>query len=124
MTPAGLHLSDDLLFASKVSATARAHGLEVMTARSTAQAIELARRSPPAAVLVDLQNPGLELGAFLADLKAVCPTSPSLIAYGSHLAKEALTAARTAGLGRVMSRSKFVALLEAELPGWLAGEPA
>jgi hypothetical protein len=31
-----------------------------------------------------------------------------------------LSAARAAGLDRVMPRSKFVASLEAELPGWLS----
>lgn len=123
MTPTSLHVSDDLLFTSKVTATARAHGLEVVTARSAGLAVEAARRAAPAAVLVDLQNPGLDLGEFLAGLRAACPDMPRVIAYGSHLAKEALTAARAAGLDRVMPRSKFVASLEADLAGWIAGGP-
>lgn len=124
MTPIGLHVSDDLLFTSKVTATARAHGLEMVTARSAALAVEAARRVVPAAVLVDLQNPGLDLPEFLAGLRAACPAMPSVIGYGSHLARDVLDAARAAGLDRVMPRSKFVAGLEAELPGWIGGEPA
>jgi DNA-binding NarL/FixJ family response regulator len=116
----GLLITDDLIFSSKVTATARAHGLTVTVARSVAQAAELARRSPPAGVLVDLHNPGLELPGFLAELKAVCPAMPRVIGYGSHVDVETLKAARAAGLDRVMPRSQFVTELEASLPAWLA----
>ncbi|MFO0852252.1 MAG: hypothetical protein U0871_27360 [Gemmataceae bacterium] len=121
MTPTGLHVSDDLLFTSKVTATARAHGLEMVTARSAGLAVEAARRVAPAAVLLDLQNPGLDLPEILAGLRAACPVMPRVIGYGSHLARETLDAARAAGLDRVMPRSKFVASLETDLAGWIAG---
>lgn len=117
----GLLLCDDLIFTSKVTATARAAGLTVWTARSAAAALAKARESPPACAIVDLHNPGLDLPAFLAGLRESCPTMPRVIAYGSHVDAETLKVARQAGCDRVMPRSQFVKELEAELPGWLGG---
>lgn len=120
IAPAGLMLSDDLLFVSKVTATARAHGLTVAVARTAAQAVESARRTPPTGVLVDLHNPGLDLPGFLAELTATCSMMPRVIGYGSHVDVETLKAARAAGLDRVMPRSQFVTELEVSLSDWLA----
>lgn len=124
MTPAGgILVSDDLIFTSRVTGTARAAGLSVAPARSANAAVEKAKQAPPVCVIVDLHNPGLELPAFLTNLREACPTMPRVIAYGSHVEAETLKAARAAGCDRVMPRSQFVKELEAELAGWLgAGE--
>lgn len=116
----GLHLCDDLIFASRVAGTAKVLGLTVHTARTAAALVELARRTPPTCVLLDLQNAGLDVSALLADLAEACPRMPRVLAYGSHVAVETLKAARQAGCDPVMPRSKFVELLPAALPGWLA----
>src|SRR5438034_579393 len=52
-------LSDDLLFTSRITGTARDLGLRVAPARSPAALLDLARREPPACVIVDLSHPGL-----------------------------------------------------------------
>ena len=75
----GLLLSDDLIFTSRVTATARAHGLSVATAKTADAALKLAEQSPPTGVIVDLQNPGLDLPAFLEGLRDACPTMPRVI---------------------------------------------
>jgi CheY-like chemotaxis protein len=110
---------DDLIFTSKVTATARAAGLTVTPVRSADAAVAAARKSAPACVLVDLHNPGLDLPALLADLRAACPAMPRVIGYGSHVDVAALKAARAAGCDAVLPRSQFVAELDAKLPEWL-----
>ncbi len=122
MTPpaAGLMLCDDLIFASKVTGTARATGLTVSVARSLPRLAELLAESAPVGVLLDLHHDGLDLPALLASLRERCPTMPRVTAFGSHVDATRLKAAREAGCDLVLPRSQFVKLLEAELPVWLS----
>jgi len=119
----GLLLSDDLIFGSKITGTARALGLEVQTARTAGQLVDLARRMQPVCVVLDLHNPGLDLSALLAELSAVCTNRPRVVAYGSHVEAAVLHAARVAGCDTVLPRSKFVEILPTELPIWMGAVP-
>jgi len=116
---AGLVLSDDLVFMSRISATAQAAGLAVRQARMPAALVAMARESTPGGVIIDLQNPGLDLPALLAELRAVCSPMPRVMGYGSHVEAELLKAAREAGCDPVLPRSKFVKDLDRDLAGWL-----
>jgi DNA-binding NarL/FixJ family response regulator len=118
--PQGLLLSDDLIFTSRVTGTAKALGLEVQAARSAAALLELARRHAPRCVIVDLHNPGLDLPALLRDLAGACVVRPGVVAYGSHVEAATLHAARTAGCDLVLPRSRFVEDLPIALPEWLS----
>jgi CheY-like chemotaxis protein len=109
----GLLLCDDLIFTSKVTGTARALGLEVKAARDTRTLLDLARQETPSCVLIDLHNPGLDLNALLAELRAVCPALPRVVGYGSHVEAATLHAARVAGCDPVLPRSRFVEELPA-----------
>lgn len=115
----GLLLSDDLLFASRVTVTARAMGHTVTIARTPSRMTELAAASPPGAVILDLQNPGLDLPVLLAELRATCPPETRVVGYGSHVDAAVLKAARAAGVDPVLPRSQFAKLLEASLAAWL-----
>jgi CheY-like chemotaxis protein len=117
--PAGLLLSDDLIFISRVVGIARGLGLTLRAARSADELVALARPTPPRCVIVDLDNPGLDLAALTAALAGLTPR-PRVVAYGPHVNADLLRAARAAGCDPVLPRSKFVECLEAELPGWLA----
>lgn len=117
--PAGLLLSDDLIFASRITATARAAGFTVNTARTPAHLETLAQRQTPRCVIVDLANPTLRLADFLGTLQQVCSPMPRVVAYGSHVDTAMLRAARDAGCDVVLPRSAFVENLDAELPRWL-----
>lgn len=117
--PRGLVLSDDLIFFSRVSGAARAAGLAVRMVRTPANLIAAARAEPPRGVILDLHNPGLDLSALLAELKAACPAMPCVTAYGSHVEAATLRAAREAGCDRVLPRSQFVKELEEEVGEWL-----
>jgi hypothetical protein len=71
-------------------------------------------------VIVDLDNPGLDLPALMGALGEIDPR-PRVVAYGPHVNAELLHAARVAGCDPVLPRSKFVEQLETELPNWLTG---
>ena len=116
----GLLLSDDLIFASRVTGTARDLGLVVKPTRSVEALVALARQHRPRCVLVDLANPGLDLGELFRRLAEACPPPPRVVAYGSHVDTATLRAARAAGCEPVLPRSKFVEDLPRELPRWLA----
>lgn len=119
----GVMLCDDLIFFSRVLATARAAGLTVKQARTATAVLDLAKQAPPGGVIVDLHAEGLDVPALLAGLRAVCPTMPRTVAFGSHVEVETLRAARAAGVDRVMPRSQFVKELETGLREWLNPSP-
>jgi DNA-binding NarL/FixJ family response regulator len=119
LQPTGLLLSDDLIFTSRIVGTARGLGLSLLAARSADGLVELAQRSPPRCVIIDLDNPALDLPALLHSLKEIAPRL-RVVAYGPHVDAERLRAARAAGCDLVLPRSKFVEQLEKELPGWFA----
>jgi DNA-binding NarL/FixJ family response regulator len=121
--PPALLLSDDLLFTSRITGTARDLGLVVKVGRSAEALLNLARQQTPRCVLVDLSHPGLVLADLLRQLGEVCTPLPRLVAYGSHVDAETLRAARAAGCDPVLPRSQFVAELPRALPGWLAAVP-
>lgn len=120
--PIGLLLCDDLIFTSRITGTAKQLGLTVQSARDAATLLRLATISPPACVIVDLHNPGLDLPALMRDLSALGMPMPRVIGYGSHVDVDSLRAARQAGCDPVLPRSKFVDDLPTALPHWLGVE--
>jgi CheY-like chemotaxis protein len=117
---AGLLLSDDLIFTSRVVGTARDLGRTIRAARSAAELEAFAVQEPPACVIVDLANPGLVIGDLVCRLRGACPRMPRVVAYGPHVEAAALRAAREAGCDPVLPRSQFVEQLPHALPAWLA----
>jgi CheY-like chemotaxis protein len=116
----GLVLCDDLIFFSRIAGAARAAGLTVRQARSSAELLGLARSSAPAGLIVDLHNPGLDLPVLLDELRVACPVMPQVIGYGSHVDAPLLRQARLAGCNRVLPRSQFVEELDRQIGTWLA----
>ena len=119
----GLLLCDDLIFSSRITGTARAQGLTILTANSLDTLRELVRRQPPACVLLDLHFPGLDLSELLTFLHDTCPTMPRVVGYGSHVDAPRLRAAREAGCDVVLPRSAFVEQLSTELSAWFSPAP-
>src|SRR6516164_9018900 len=105
----GLLLSDDLMFTSRVTGTARDLGLTIKPARSVEILEKLAHQEAPRCVIVDLANPGLNLIDLIGRLRAACGIMPRIVAYGSHVDAAGLNAARAAGCDVVLPRSAFVA---------------
>ena len=119
----GLLLCDDLMFASRITGTARDLRLTVKPARSAEALYTLARQEMPRCIIVDLANPGLVLTDFIQHMRGLCTPMPRVVAYGSHVDAAMLQAARDAGCDPVWPRSKFVEELPHVLPEWMA-EPS
>jgi len=115
----GLLLSDDLIFSSRIAGAARAQGLALVVARTPGEAVDLARRSAPRCVIVDLDNPGLDLDLFMGELRGLS-SAPRVVAYGPHVNAPLLHAARDAGCDPVLPRSTFVERLESDMVGWFS----
>src|SRR2546427_8584662 len=104
----GLLLSDDMLFISRITGTAKDQGLTVIPARNAELLQSLARQKQPACVLIDLANPGLRIDDLIKDLRQLVSPMPRIVAYGSHVDTSTLRAAREAGCDLVLPRSKFI----------------
>src|SRR5688572_18966977 len=118
MAATGILLSDDLLFTSRISGTARDLGLDLKVARTAADLSQLLKGQSPACVIVDLHHGELNLADLVAELRQLGPCT--LVGYGSHVATEVLKQARAAGCDLVLPRSQFVERLAEDLPKWYA----
>lgn len=106
---------DDLIFTSKITATARAKGIEAAVARTQDSLVAKLLVGPVGCVIVDLHNATLDWATLFP---AIGSGRPKFVGFGSHVDVETLKAARRAGCDSVMPRSQFVAKLEDDLPNW------
>jgi len=103
---------DDLLFSSKIRATAKNVGVEVTFARTPADILAQARSLKPALVIFDINCAKADPINTVAALKA----DPELngiptAGFVSHVDTALIAAARAAGMDEVMARSAFAANL-------------
>jgi hypothetical protein len=99
----------DLFFASKVTSTAAALGLQAITVGGIEQLAQLPELAAVTGLILDLGS-GFAPADVLAAMPADC--SPKTMAFGAHVDTAALSAATTAGFQTVLPRSRF----SAELP--------
>lgn len=109
---------DDLLFSSKIRATARQVGVDLTFARTPADILSQARALRPSLLIFDINcekaDPINTVAALKADPElANIPTA----GFVSHVNTSLIHAARAAGMDDVMARSAFVAHLPAILTG-------
>lgn len=115
----------DLLFASRIRGVANATGARVLTVSSPAALKRVVAEQQPRLVLVDLDARVGDAPALIAELKGAAQLGAvQVIAFGSHLEREALLAARAAGADRVLARSAFVRELPTILRGMDIAGPA
>lgn len=115
---AAVALVADLMFASRVRGAAAAVGVEAKTVSRADALVEETRKLRPRLVLLDLEARGVDVPALVARLREDPDTAGvPIIAFGSHVNREALQGARRAGVDRVLARSAFVR----ELPELLRG---
>ena len=107
-------IAADLMLASFASETARRQGIVVQTVDEISALQAALRGSPPAAVIIDLQMAGLEIGPATQELRSRFKDVP-IICYGRHTEPKTLRAARRAGCDVVLPRSGLMQ----ELPGLL-----
>ena len=113
---------DDLLFSSKIRATAKAAGVELIFARSPQEVIDQARAQKPSLVIFDLNSGKTDPVATIAALKAD-PALASIrtLAFASHVHADLIASARKAGADEVLPRSAFAANLAGLLVSSTAG---
>lgn len=107
MPHAGLLLSRDLFFASKVTGTAGALGLTVRSGSSLETLREAVTAGELKLVILDLDCPGISPSEVIEAL----PIGSEIVtvAFGPHIHEEQLAAARHAGFQHTLPRSKFSA---------------
>ena len=109
---------EDLLFRSKISATAESLNVEAEFPRSPKKLLEVATREPPDLLVLDLNSARFEPLRLLEDLKAGDATRDvPVVGFLSHVQKDLALAARERGCDRIMARSAFVK----DLPRILGG---
>lgn len=103
---------DDLLFSSKIRATAKQAGVEITFARSPDEILQQARTIKPALAIFDLNSAKTDPVDTIAALKSDPELSAiRTIGYASHVHTELIRAARDAGADDVMPRSAFASQL-------------
>ena len=120
--PAGLLLSRDLIFTSKVTGTARMLGRQVLTAGNAALAQAMIEQWKPRAVFVDLAAGDLVKPEALVAYRTVAGPETAFIAFGSHVDTASLAAAEAAGCDPVLPRSRFSAELPELIRRFLGGD--
>ncbi len=107
-----LVLIEDLLFRSKISAAAKAAGVNVTIVKTAEDALARARDERPTLILLDLDGQRtrpLELVHQLQDEPGLAGV-PTL-GFVSHVHAHVIQEARRAGIGEVMARGAFAASL-------------
>jgi PleD family two-component response regulator len=103
-----LAVLDDLMFTSKIRTTASQLGVTVTFARSAEGALAEMRKTAPALVILDLNNPRTQPLAIVGAMKADASlASIPTLGYASHVQTDVIEAARAAGVQDVLARSAF-----------------
>ena len=99
---------DDMFFASKIRATAQHLGVPLHFARSTDEALEVAREIEPSLIIADLHAQKCDPFSLAEQLKAdeILRAVP-LVGFFSHVQTALQQRAEQSGYDRVMPRSFF-----------------
>lgn len=99
---------DDLLFSSKIRATAKQAGVELAFARTPDEILAQARTLKPALVIFDLNSGKTDPISTIAAIKGDPALSGTrTIGFASHVHTALISAAREAGADQVLPRSAF-----------------
>ena len=111
----GLFLTTDLMFSSRVSGIADATGFDLTIVADGEQLVARSSEHAISLVLLDLSAPSVDPMELVPRLKQlVCP-SAAVVAFGPHVHRARLDAAREAGCDEVMSRGEFNSQIESIL---------
>jgi len=111
----GLLLSRDLIFTTKIQGTAQALGYRVEVIGDLVQARSKIETLRPRLIFVDLTAGELSAPHAIAEYARLVGPDVWLVAFGSHVEREALDRAKAAGCQHALPRSKFAGDLPALL---------
>jgi DNA-binding NarL/FixJ family response regulator len=98
-------LSSDLMLVSMAQGIADRHGVELLMAATSDEA--LTASAAATAVAIDLRTLGLNVASLIADLREQAAPPAVIVAFGPHVHTEALAAAAAAGCDEVITRGQF-----------------
>lgn len=112
---------DDLMFASKIRATAAHAGVDVTFVTAPDSVLPKIQESRPSLVIFDLDRDPLDpVGAIRAIRESASLRQTRLVAFVRHTSVERIAEAREAGIDQVLARSGFFPALA----GMLTAGPA
>lgn len=103
--------SGDLMVSSAAGGAAARTGVALQTVLAADELPTRCLALSPAAVILDLSLPGLDLGALLPRLRALAG-APRVLAFGPHVHETRLASARAAGCDLVLTRGQFHARMD------------
>jgi CheY-like chemotaxis protein len=115
-------LSNDLMVGSRVEGAALRAGAPFQSAGSEDDALRRCAERKTKLLLVDLASLSLSIEKLVDRARSMGTEQPAVIAFGPHVHKERLDAARQAGCDEVLSRGQFFAQLDAIVARASVGE--
>jgi DNA-binding response OmpR family regulator len=112
-----LLLTRDISVISQVDGAAARSGVAVQTVSSEDDALAQCVEGHVELVILDLGAPSLNVKSLVERVKEVAVAAPRIVAFGSHVHVEKLTAAREAGCDDVISRGQFFGQLDTVIRG-------
>jgi CheY-like chemotaxis protein len=110
-----LLISPDLTIQSRVAAAAERGGGPAPRVCGGPDLVDSSEAASCRLVLLDLSAPGLDAAEVVAALRERLPEAARIVAFGPHVQKAKLDAARAAGCDAVISRGQFDRDLDAIL---------
>lgn len=107
-----LLVTSDLMLSSQATGAATRAGCELSVMANVDAALKTMVDQPVGLVVLDLGTAGNEPGEVLPQLRAAATQKLSVVAFGPHVHKQRLEAAREAGCEMVISRGQFHAQAE------------
>jgi hypothetical protein len=107
----GVLVSRDLIFVTKIKATAASLGYAMLVAGTQPEAESMITTYRPPVVMVDLTAGEMAASTALKAYRELASVDTWLIAFGPHIDTDALAAAKTAGFHVVLPRSQFTTKL-------------
>ncbi len=108
-------LSTDLMLASAAHGAADRHGVKLIVAPDAGAAIAASADDAARLLAIDLRTPGLDVGAFMTELRASSASPIHVLACAPHVHEASLEKAQQAGCDEVVSRGEFERRLGAAL---------
>jgi DNA-binding NarL/FixJ family response regulator len=109
-----LLLSRDLLVGSQISGAVRSCNADLEVVSDLSQLLAAPQKAPVQLVFIDLSTAGLDIDLVVKQIHAIEPP-PRIVAFGPHVHRVKLSAARAAGCDCVMSRGEFYTQIDAVL---------
>jgi hypothetical protein len=119
----GLLLSRDLIFTTKIKATAAEFGYRIQAVSDVVLAESLIREQQPRVVLIDLSAGDLCAPPALRGYRTLAGSETWFVAFGSHVDADALAGARVAGCQVAMPRSRFASELPELIQRYFSDPP-